>query len=319
MAFVNSDGDNLQLLQNDWLSTSHWHHPQRGNQASGWSYSPAMAELMPSLLAYAIRTAGVNDSLSAGPSGLGYAYPQLFPAKQRDLFAQTTGEVMRRSGMTLANVIGVVPSEQSVAELAANPDIKSLVYFTFGVADQGYAGLHGNVAYVSGTPVVGLRSNLWGDATTGDKVGVAGLVKRLKELPKDPSDPQSYTVVVNELGNNFSEVVDAAALLAADGTFDVVLPEVLMERLEANTKRRQQCPLPTGEWARAAGLLPKCWLPGDGSSCVFTCTNLLDPLPISVSCDLGTCSNLTLAKTRLHFICADTGQVCPSTAPRSAA
>jgi hypothetical protein len=165
---------------------------------------------------------------------------------------------------------------------------------------------------VAGTPVVGLRSNLWGDATTGDKVGVAGLVRRLKQLPKDPSDPQSYSVVVSELGNNFSEIVQAAALLAADGGFDVVLPEVLVQRLEVNTNRRRQCPMPTGEWAAAAGPLPKCWLPGDGSSCVLTCTNLLDPLPVNVSCDLAACSNLTLATSRRHFICADTGRACPA-------
>ena len=66
VAFVNSDGDNLQLLQNDWISTNHWNHPDRGMQASGWSYSPAMAVLMPSLLAYTARTASVNDSLSTG-------------------------------------------------------------------------------------------------------------------------------------------------------------------------------------------------------------------------------------------------------------
>ena len=69
--------------------------------------------------------------------------------------------------------------------------------------------------------------------------------------------------------------------------------------------------MPTGTWADAVGNLPKCWLPADGSSCKFTCNNLLDPVPIKVSCDLAVCSNLTLAKSRLHFICAETGEVCP--------
>lgn len=310
VAFVNSDGDNLQLLQNDWMSTAHWSHPDRGKQPAGWSYSPATAVLLPSLLAYAQRTAGANDTLSTGPSGMGYAYPQLFPAGLNQQFAEATGELMARSGMTVANVIGVVPSAESVVHLASNPRIAGIVYFTFGVASQGYAGLHGNVAYVNGTPVVGLRSNLWGDATSGDKVGVPGLVRNLRRLPKDPADPQSYSVVVNELGNNFSEVVEASALLAADDGFDVVTPEQLLSRLQTNTGQRQQCPMPTGRWAEQAGNLPKCWLPGDGSSCVMTCTTLLK-IPLNVACDLRVCSNLTLAPTRLHFICADTGKVCP--------
>jgi hypothetical protein len=279
VAFINSDGDNLQLLQNDWISSAHWNHPSRGLQPSGWSYSPAMAVLMPSLLAYAARTSTSNDSLSTGPSGAGYAYPQLFPPVQRRLFAQATGQLMRQSGMSLANVIGVVPSRASVADIAAQPEVEAVVYFTFGVADQGYAGLHGNVDYVDGTPVIGLRKNLWGNGTSGDKLGVAGLVKELQGMPRDPTDPLSYSLVVNELGNSFSEVADAARMLAADGAFDVVLPEELARRLAANTKAKAQCPMPTGAWADQVGVLPKCWLPRGGASCVLQCNNLEYSLP----------------------------------------
>jgi hypothetical protein len=50
---------------------------------------------------------------------------------------------MKQTGMSLANVIGVAPSEESVYHIAAQPEVESIVYFTFGVADQGYAGLHG--------------------------------------------------------------------------------------------------------------------------------------------------------------------------------
>lgn len=114
-------------------------------------------------------------------------------------------------------------------------------------------------------------SNLWGDGTTGDKLGVPGLVRELKLLPKDPTSPQSYSVIVNELGNNFSEVVEAAKLLSADGGFDVVLPEELARRLIANTHQKTQCPMPQGPWADAIGNLPKCWFPADQKSCIFTC------------------------------------------------
>jgi hypothetical protein len=62
-----------------------------------------------------------------------------------------------QSGMTVANIIGVTPSRESVSLLAAEGAVEGIVYFTFGVASQGYAGLHGNVDYVAKTPVVGLR------------------------------------------------------------------------------------------------------------------------------------------------------------------
>eukprot|EP01052_Picozoa_sp_SAG31_P012165 SAG31_NODE_705_length_12695_cov_3.147007_3_plen_232_part_00 len=118
VAFVMSDGDNIQLLQNDWMSTQHWNHPARGTVPAGWSYSPATAVLMPSILDYVHRTATANDSLSTGPSGIGYAYPQLYTPKMRRQHAAATGQLMSKAGMTVANVIGVTPSRQSLAELA---------------------------------------------------------------------------------------------------------------------------------------------------------------------------------------------------------
>ena len=96
--------------------------------------------------------------------------------------------------------------------------------------------------------------------------------------------------------------------MIVSATQEVVLPEVLIERMAANTGRKQQCPMPTGAWAEEADDLPKCWLPGDGRSCVFECERLL-PLPIPVRCDLNQCSNLTLANSKLHFLCPN-GEVC---------
>jgi|EP01046_Picozoa_sp_COSAG06_P043874 hypothetical protein len=91
---------------------------------------------------------------------------------------------------------------------------------------------------------------------------------------------------------------------------EVVLPEVLIERMAANTGRKQQCPMPSGAWADQAGDLPKCWLPGDGQSCVFECERVVTPaVPIPVRCNLDQCSNLTLAKSKLHFLCPN-GEVC---------
>lgn len=318
VAFVMSDGDNIQLLQNDWISNVHWNHPLRGTVPAGWSYSPAMARLMPSVLSYVERTATSNDSLSTGPSGAGYCYPELFPQDLKRPFAAATAQLMQQSGMTVANVIGVTPSRESVSLLAAERAVEGIVYFTFGVASQGYAGLHGNVDYIAKTPVVGLRLNLWGQDPTGDKVSVDGLVRELRNLPKDTTDPQSYSVIVNELGNSFGEVVNATKQLQALGGFEVVLPEELLRRLATNTRTQAQCPLPSGRWASEAGNLPECFFNGDGKSCVFTCARLQgDLLRLPIKCDLRKCpdfesgANLTLVKgLKPRFYCAVSGKAC---------
>ena len=169
----------------------------------------------------------------------------------------------------------------------------------------------------SSTPVIGARMNLWGEGTSGDKVGVDTLVRELKTLPTDPTDAASYSVVVVNMGShNYSDVVKAGKLLLADGGFDVVLPEVLISRLAVNTRRQVTCPLPSGSWGSIgeAGDLPKCSVAGSydrNGSCTFTCSNMVVPdVPIPVSCDLRVCHNLSLTPDKRNFLCPD-GSVCP--------
>jgi hypothetical protein len=40
-----------------------------------------------------------------------------------------------------------------------------------------------------------------------------GLVRELSSLPKDPLDPNSYSIVLSELGNGYDTLMEAAALL----------------------------------------------------------------------------------------------------------
>lgn len=89
-------------------------------------------------------------------------------------------------------MLGVTPSAESLEALTQQPQVAAISYLTFGAERFGYAGLHGNVAYLGGKPVVGVRLSLWGDEPSGAKVGVDGLVQELSLLPKDPNDPNSY-------------------------------------------------------------------------------------------------------------------------------
>lgn len=335
VAFVMSDGDNLQLLSNGWMSEAFYGSPLRGSKDAipmGWSFSPATAVLMPSILDYVRSNLTHLDSLSAGPSGMGYVYPQLFESETyRELFARETGGLMRSSNMSLLNVIGVTPSEESVRALANETDIDGLIYFTFGKASDGYAGMRGNVDFVGDTPVVGLRLNLWDDAASGVKVGVDGLVRELQKLPKGRRDVHAYSIVVVHMGtspsrrsfpssarliriftcarltgsHNYSSAVQVSKLLEQDGSFDVVLPETLMARIRS--LKQTTCPLPTGSWVTSAGELPLCGM--SDKRCVFSCSGL-NNLHLPVTCDLDVCHNLTLSPNRLRFTCSETGKPC---------
>ena len=135
--------------------------------------------------------------------------------------------------------------------------------------------------------------------------------EQLALLPKNVSNPDSYTVVVNELGNGIETILETIALLKKAGGFEIVLPEVLLQKLTTNTKSQKQCPLASGPWSEQAGDLPKCWLPDDNMSCVMTC-DTINVFEVPVRCDLNVCSNIRLSKSNTEFECVETGKVCPA-------
>lgn len=136
-------------------------------------------------------------------------------------------------------------------------------------------------------------------------------MRELATLPKDAASPAGYSVVVVNMGSHgVADVVAATRAMETAGGFDVVLPEALVAKLVARTAGAVSCPMPSGPFGDEVGVLSKCSIVGNGS-CVFTCDNILSPLPLVTACDLDKChENLTLAKDKLHFLCAD-GSKCP--------
>ena len=134
-------------------------------------------------------------------------------------------------------------------------------------------------------------------------VGPAALVEALSSLPKDATDPNSYSLIpVNAWSHNVSSVLHTARLLEAAGGFDIVLPHVLVERLVARTNRKEQCPMPRGPWSSDC---LDCTLAGNGS-CMLSCGNCAGR---GAACDLAVCAD-GLSVRNGRFYCKD-GSVCP--------
>ncbi|GCF08603.1 GxGYxYP domain-containing protein [Dictyobacter arantiisoli] len=105
LSFTMSDGDNLQYCQHHLRTI--WNDPARETVPLGWTMSPLLAQAMPALAAYYTSTAGPNDELIAGPSGMGYIYPSRYPRARQDLYLQQTGSLMHRLGMTSLTLLDV--------------------------------------------------------------------------------------------------------------------------------------------------------------------------------------------------------------------
>jgi hypothetical protein len=103
VAFILSDGDNLQYVEH--LMRKLWNDPARGQVPIGWTVSPAMVDAMPGALSFYYKSGTANDNLISGPSGYGYAYPNLWPSQaELERFAATTDDYVLRSGLRVVTV-----------------------------------------------------------------------------------------------------------------------------------------------------------------------------------------------------------------------
>ena len=131
VCFLFTDGDNIQWMLNAFATTTNWfaspyrqvsYYPLshaltfyccRGMTHIGWTVSPALLELAPSVMEYLYRNAADNhrnasDFFVAAPSGVGYMYPDSYTPSQLNQYAALTSHYMNRTDLRIVNVIGTL-------------------------------------------------------------------------------------------------------------------------------------------------------------------------------------------------------------------
>src|SRR6266516_3009142 len=210
VSFTISDGDNLQYDQHRMAGL--WRDPVRGSMPIGWTISPSLVQTAPSLAAYYMGTASLNDELIAGPSGAGYIFPSDWPQVQLPVFLNLTGELMQAMKL---NVIEVLDSGSSQAFV--NPGLQTAyvdVLTPFGLKGilSGSGQAQSRWKNVSGVPVL-------------QNLGLAGSVSKTVILVRNASahylnvyvmawtmTPADLKQVVQQLGSEY-EVVTPGRLL----------------------------------------------------------------------------------------------------------
>eukprot|EP00298_Acanthocystis_sp_HF-20_P002509 c12923_g1_i1.p1 GENE.c12923_g1_i1~~c12923_g1_i1.p1 ORF type:complete len:594 (-),score=240.39 c12923_g1_i1:39-1820(-) len=247
VAVLWSDGDNIGSFDQSFF-VKVWQSPARGIYPMGWTMAPVEAELNPAALKRFYDTATPNDEFVGGPSGFGYTYPDV----QLDLkvFANMTATQLLKLNMVTLNSIQANPI--NTVAYPANFSNEFLKYDNVqGVFIYDYFSYNimgGKVVSgVNGKPVIGAR--LWlcelesdYDCTTSCGPGCQSMptvVKRLKELPKDPSSLDGYTLVSLNAWENTVEGVNKFFSELGPG-FEFVLPSVFVSRVAAVLKNQKE-------------------------------------------------------------------------------
>lgn len=231
VAFLMTDGDNLQWLLNNFATgPAWWGSPQRGTIPMGWTLSAALPQVAAPVATRLYGQATVRggpgsacDVFVAGPSGAGYAYPDLMDDEALAKFAAASRSAARAAGLGVVNVLGSTYTASAATAMAEGMD--GVMWYEF----DPYDGLHGSISFSpQGVPIIGARFMLWQGYDTPESIAA-----KVGALSTDPASPEAYSlVVVHAWSSNVTQAAQTAKLLDKHNV-DVVCPDELVSRVRA--------------------------------------------------------------------------------------
>ena len=193
VVFHITDGDNIQWLQQEFISSRWWLDPSRGKVPISWSLAPLACEVMPNFVEMVQSTATDNDEFVCPTAGIGLITPSLYGAELRqdrdavyDAYLGATSRGMERVGQRCIHLgdTSNVPWTRADFDRCARgiPAVKGIL------GDYGkVAGIFPDIAdYTVSRDVVVLRALAGaGPAKNDDECArqIAGSVQR--NTPKD--------------------------------------------------------------------------------------------------------------------------------------
>jgi hypothetical protein len=227
VAFVMSDGDNVQWLLNDFIQNEKYYGSGiRGEFPMGWQMAPTLADLAPSALSRIYKDAK-KDYFVGGVSGTSYFFPSDYPEEELKTNVKRLESYLEKTDMQITTILDWMSPEKKVLEAYASA--KSLKGGILLYGDK-YAGSGGKVWWVGDKPFIGAKESLWSTSPKRMADGING-------YPADPTKEEGYTIVnVHPWSHTLSDVKTVVDNL--DEHVKVVSPEELIERMVRDVKSR---------------------------------------------------------------------------------
>ncbi len=226
VCFLMSDGDNYDWLLKEFATDEKWYGSlNRGEVSIGWTVSPAMCELAPTILKYLYDSAANNtiakDFFVGSSSGLGYMYPNEFPNLQAS--TDLLNNYMEKSDLNIINIIGTNYNDAYMAPYLQQSNIDAVFYYNY----DNYSGLGGNIYWLNNKPVIGARYNFWEGFET-----VQSLAAKLNKLPADANSESAYSLIaVHAWTRTVDDIIACTKLL--DDDVIVVTPDEFVKRIQS--------------------------------------------------------------------------------------
>ncbi|SHI94794.1 Inositol hexakisphosphate [Clostridium cavendishii DSM 21758] len=238
ITFIISDGDNQQwLLGSNYTSPKWYGSPDRGNFNLGWSLSPSLYYLAPTVfnLYYKSASTGLNnDYFIVSPSGNGYIYPSRFDKNSLNTYVNTLNNYMKKVDQKYVAIIddNSFYNTKLWDKFTAKSNIEGLFYLDY----HKHNNFHGEITWSNNKPIVSCRDLLWKNIESEDELA-KNINDRINYNQVNINNPSSYTFVyVHAWSKDLNNVQNAINKLKQNPKVEIVTPEVFMKLIKNNVK-----------------------------------------------------------------------------------
>ena len=240
VCFILSDGDNMQWLTNDFITSDRWYNsPLRGEFEMGWGLPATAIDVTAPVVDYLYDTMKPTDEFIMELSGLGYTFPSRWDPDELTGMAYDLSSYMSRSGLKYAEILDDHGFNTDVlGAFTYQEGIDGIFYIDYG----NYAEYKGKILWSDGKPIVSARYRLWNGLEDGKIENVAAGINKAS---RDPSSPDAYSFVIVHAwsgadengkqtggGSSLRAISEVINLLKTD--VDVVTPTEFMDRIVRN-------------------------------------------------------------------------------------
>ncbi len=191
VAFVMTDGDNVQVLTGGWATDPRWFgSPYRGNFNMTWELTSSLAEVNPVAFNYYYQHAadGSNNDCFVSPGGVGITFPSQYP----DLngLADSISQSLQVADQKVLVILDTSYNTNTLNPILDEPNVMGIMFKTY---DDYYKGRDGALDWHNGKPILSAKYALWDGADTAQSIANDLNAATNRDGLHDPA---SYTIVV---------------------------------------------------------------------------------------------------------------------------
>lgn len=238
VTFIMSDGDNQQWYMGNNFTSPKWYGaPQRGSFNMGWSISPSLYYLAPTVFyQYYNATAKgtANDYFVVPPSGNGYMFPSKYKKSALPSFIMELNNYMGKVDQRYVTVLddGSFQDKRLWDSFTAAPAVQGLFYLDYKRHDS----YQGQILWSNDKPVVACRDLLW-EGLESEQQLVEQINERVRTGQTNITSPKGYSFVyVHAWSKTMENVQEAVTQLQQNPKVRIVTPQVFMELIKKNVR-----------------------------------------------------------------------------------